>query len=299
MAAAPKCVIILSTKSAGSSALQELICRFAGGKHAEHTRHGEHETLYWTKAASALEMPQLKVPDSEVPIPRAKASKELREFLARNVPGFQPADTLDDLVFQGWHALALRYSPVFVEKSPHHLHQWSCLKLMMKAAALLPDLDFRFVGLVRNPMDVLYSAWTRWRTQPEDFQHHWRIAHENLERFRRVAGERLTIVRYEDLSAPSGLATDFLQQLGLTAARPGAEDFIHGGSRMRWKVDTKFGFQLDPTVTMVAKGFGYTDDQLHNDPRAGWRLYSVVARCGNRIYRRPVKHIRRLIGDRG
>jgi hypothetical protein len=60
---------------------------------------------------------------------------------------------------------------------------------MMKAAALLPDGDFRFVGLVRNPMDMLYSAWTRWRTQPEDSQHHWRIAHENLERFRRVADE--------------------------------------------------------------------------------------------------------------
>ena len=44
---------------------------------------------------------------------------------------------------------------------------------------------------------------------------------------------------------------------------------------MKWKVDTKFGFQLDPTVTMVAKGFGYTDDELHNDP--GW--LAPVQRC--------------------
>jgi Sulfotransferase family len=295
MAAAPKCIIILSTKSAGSSALQKLICSYAGGQHAEHTRHGEQETLYWTKAASALEMPQLRLPDSEVPIPRAKASRELREFLTRNAPGFQPSSALDDTIFQGWRALALRYSPVFVEKSPHHLHQWSCLELMMKAMTLLPDLDFRFVGLVRNPMDVLYSAWTRWRIRPESFQHHWRIAHENLERFRDVVGERLAVVRYEDLSAQSGLAGDLLQQLGLNATTPGVEGFIHGSSRMKWKADTKFGFQLDPAVTSVAKRFGYTHDQLYNDLRPTWRLYSLFVRGGYQLYRRPLTRVGRMI----
>ena len=77
----PTCVVILSTKSAGSSALQNLICECTDGKHVEHTRHVQHETLYWTKAASILGRKQLRIPDSEVPIPARKALHDLRALL--------------------------------------------------------------------------------------------------------------------------------------------------------------------------------------------------------------------------
>ena len=290
-----KSIIILSSKSSGSSALQELLCEFAGGKHAEHTRHGERETLYWTKAASVLGMPQRKLPDSEVPIHATKARRELVQFLKNNVPDFQHPVDAEELVFQGWHALALRYAPVFVEKSPHHLHQWSCLELLQRATGILPDVDFRFVGLVRNPMDVLYSAWMRWRIRPEIFQQHWREAHENLERFRDVAGRRLTIVRYEDLSAGTGAARELLQQLGLMDCKSGVDTYIHASSRLKWKKDGAFGFCLNPAVKAVAKRFGYTDEQLDNRPLPTWRLHSWVARSRHLVFRRPVARIRRLM----
>src|SRR5262245_11548349 len=115
-----RCIVILSTKSAGSSAVQTLLCQFGGARHVQHTRHGEQETLYWTKAASVLGLPQVKLPDSEVPIPRRRAERELRAFLAQNAPGFSiPADP-ESMIFHGWHELCLRHAPVFVEKSPHH-----------------------------------------------------------------------------------------------------------------------------------------------------------------------------------
>ena len=94
-----------------------------------------------------------------------------------------------------------QFGPVFVEKSPHHLHQWAALDLLLEAVRLLPETDFRFVGLVRSPMDVLYSMWRRWRTDPEYFQHHWRLAYENLLRFKQHADGQLLMVRYEDLAA--------------------------------------------------------------------------------------------------
>ena len=93
---------------------------------------------------------------------------------------------------------------------------------MIEAIERMPEMDFQFVGLIRNPMDVLYSAWYRWRLTPEAFQHHWRTAYENLERFRVVAGMRLIVVRYEDLSDGGQTSSLLLNRLGMEAM-PGAD----------------------------------------------------------------------------
>src|SRR3954468_1456138 len=112
MGAKSKCIIILSTKSAGSSALQSLLCRFGGGKHVLHTRHNEHETLYWTKAASALGMPQVELLKSEVPIAKVQAQEELLQFLEQNARGFSPSSDQWTIVRDGWRELCLRHAPV-------------------------------------------------------------------------------------------------------------------------------------------------------------------------------------------
>src|SRR5678815_4245674 len=151
-----RCIVILSTKSAGSSALQTLLCRFGGGRHVAHTRHGEQETLYWTKAASALGMTQIKLLDSEVPIPRRKAERELRKFIALNAPGFSVPSDIEAMIIEGWRELCVHHAPIFVEKSPHHLHQWAALELLAHAVDRLSSIDHRFIGLIRNPMDYLY-----------------------------------------------------------------------------------------------------------------------------------------------
>ena len=266
----PKCIVIVSTKSSGSSALQELLCGFGGGRHVQHTRHGEFETLYWTKAASILGLPQVKLPDSEVPIPPDRALLDLRTILTENAAGFELPTDHDRLIFDGWRALCHAHAPVFVEKSPHHLHQWSCLTLMIKAVNAMPEIDFRFVGLVRNPMDALYSAWTRWRVPPEVFQKHWRTAYENLERLRETIGDRLVIVRYEDFSSTRQTASKLLASLGLPSVRHGADDYIHGAARNRWKADHGFGFQLDGAVAELAIRYGYLSQDLVNGRQLAW-----------------------------
>jgi hypothetical protein len=44
-----RCVSVLSLKSSGSRALQIFLCNGTIASHVEHTRHGDHETLYWSK----------------------------------------------------------------------------------------------------------------------------------------------------------------------------------------------------------------------------------------------------------
>ena len=281
MSTVAKSVIILSTKSSGSSALQELLCRFGGGRHIARTRHSEFESLYWTKAASILGLPQVRLPDSEVPIERQRAARDLVSLLTKNVPGFALPSSELELVFHGWHALCVTHAPTFVEKSPHHLHQWSCLDLMLQAVDRLSDIDFRFVGLVRNPMDVLYSAWSRWRVSPEVNERHWVHAYENLERFRAsLPGDRVVTVRYEDLASDPRTASRLLSALGMPTVRDGVDRHFHGSSRHKWKDDESFGFQLRPSAVALAERLGYGRTDLTNESNWHWPLRRSTTRLG-------------------
>jgi hypothetical protein len=260
-----RCIIVLSSKSSGSSALQKLLCSGTNARHVERTRHGEFETLYWTKAASILGLPQAQLLASEVPIAPRKARTDLITLLAHNVPSFVPPHDDEALVFEGWRALCRRFAPVFVEKSPHHLHQWSCLELMASAARKLPDIDFRFIGLVRNPMDMLYSAWRRWRLAPQSAQFEWFQAHQNLLRFKELVGDRLTIVCYETLVSHDGVARAMLNKLDIDGSGARSSG-LHQNSVLSWKRDTGYGFQLDSNVAQLAAEYGYTPEELSKQP---------------------------------
>ena len=290
-------MVILSSKSAGSSALQDLICGCTDGTHVEHTRHVQHETLYWTKAASILGRKQSKIPDSEVPIPPRKALHDLRTLLAANLPGFDLPSDPEELIFEGWRRLSFRFGPLFVEKSPHHLHQWAALELLIEAVHRLPDVDFRFVGLVRNPMDVLYSMWRRWRADPGNHQHHWMLAYENLRRFEEVVGSRLLVVRYEDLATHGNAAEHLIDFLGRPVS-PDAKSYIHAKSLQRWKVDRWFGFQLDGEVERLATSFGYSRDDLRNESFSLWEPYRILSHFGPRSLSRRWRVLRRRARNR-
>ena len=80
-----KNIILLSEKSSGSSACQNLLARFTNIRHVAQTRHFENETLYWTKAASILGKSQIKMVDSEVPIDPVKAKSDLISLLRDNL----------------------------------------------------------------------------------------------------------------------------------------------------------------------------------------------------------------------
>ncbi|HWQ13213.1 MAG TPA: sulfotransferase, partial [Roseiflexaceae bacterium] len=151
-----RCVIILSARSSGSSALQNLLARSPGVRHVERTPHYESETLFWNKAASLLHRPQVRMADSRLPFPRAEAGDMLRSLLTENLgPSYVPPPGDEQLVFQGWRDLCLHYAPVFVEKTPHHLHQWGALELMLEGLARTPEVAPLVIGLVRNPMDTI------------------------------------------------------------------------------------------------------------------------------------------------
>ena len=293
----PTCVVILSTKSAGSSALQDLICGCTDGKHVEHTRHVQHETLYWTKAASILGRKQSRIADSEVPIPPRKALHDLRTLLAANLPDFELPSDPEELIFEGWRRLSVRFGPLFVEKSPHHLHQWAALELLNEAVHRLPDIDFRFVGLVRNPMDVLYSMWRRWRADPGQHQHEWRLAYENLRRFEQEVADRLLVVRYEDLAAHGNAAAQLIDFLGRTMS-PAATSYIHARSLQRWKEDRWFGFQLDADVERLAMSLGYARDDLRNQSVPFWEPYRILSHLGPRSLSRRWRVLRRRVRNR-
>ena len=290
----PNCVVILSTKSAGSSALQNLICECTDGRHVEFTRHVQHETLYWTKAASILGREQVKVPDSEVPIPPRKALHDLRTLLAANLADFDLPSDPEALIFEGWRRLCVRFGPMFVEKSPHHLHQWAALELLIEAMRRQPDIDFRFLGLVRNPMDVLYSMWRRWRADPSRHQHHWRLAYENLRRFEQEVGSRLLVVRYEDLAVDGNAPRQLLTFLGRPVTQ-NLEKHIHANSLQRWKADRWFGFQLHQDVERLATSFGYTSADLHNRSFPLWEPYRILSHLGPRSLSRRWRVVRRHV----
>ena len=100
-----KCLIILSTKSSGSSVLLRILSQGSHIRHIERTRHYENESLYWVKAASVLGLPQVNIQDSEVPIAAAKARHDLIDLIKDNVSkNYVPLDDRS-LIFDGWSML--------------------------------------------------------------------------------------------------------------------------------------------------------------------------------------------------
>ncbi len=290
-----KCIVILSSKSSGSSACQALLSRFADVRCVAHTRHFENETLYWTKAASILGMPQSRMLDSEVPIPETQARRDLVQLLVDNIEHFEPPGNDRDLIFQGWQALCETYSPIFLEKSPHHLLQWSALELILECVAKLSKVDFFFIGLVRNPMDVLYSAYTRWKTPPEKLQYEWLDSYHNLSRFASLVGERIQVIRYEDMVHDPESLNLVLRFMHGDGNYHLPSDFFHERSINKWRKDHLYGFSLAPEVYELAREFGYTHGELHNKSYRLWPLQRTLARSAYKTFLPVAPLVEKLI----
>lgn len=270
-----KCIIILSSKSCGSTALQSLLTTFPHAFHITRTRHREFETLYWTKAASVLRLPQVDMYNSEVPLSQEKAKVDLIDLLQNNLVSYIPPSDNEELIFGGWKMLCERYAPVFVEKSPHHLHQWSALQLITKCIEKFPEIEFLLIGLVRNPLDTLYSKWKRWRSIPERYQSEWLAAYKNLLKFKDMMGDKLQIVRYEDIIQDLSSLKPILAFMG-THEDEISKDYMHSRSVQKWKRDKAFGFKLSEDVVNLAKEFGYTRSQMINAGTLIWPIYKYV-----------------------
>jgi hypothetical protein len=263
-----RCYFLLSVKSSGSSVIQRKIAAIRSARLVEHTQHEEMETLFFTKAASILGLPQFRMENSVVPYSPNKARKEMRRLLEANLPGWdQPLVTEADM-FGAWTAMVRLHPEDLVEKSPHHLYQPSVISLMERYADSAPDIDCRFVGLVRNPIATLYSSWRRFGVRPEREEKHWNRAYGTLLDFAERRPDIVQVVRYEDLV--SG-AVDLAEVLG-TERDGEPEEKLHAGAVDKWRTDSSFGFRPAPETIVLAKRFGYLPAELSNPHGGPWSL---------------------------
>lgn len=277
-----RCIFILSIRSCGSSLLQRKLTELLGARVIEKTPHHENESLFWTKAASVLRLPQYRLEKSEVPLPPRRALSMLRRMVFENAGGRELLFTDEEAIFEAWTAIVIQAPGYFVEKSPHHLCEPEVVKLMERYSDRAP-LDVRFIGLVRNPTDTLYSSWRRFGIVPEREEAHWIRAYETLWELRERRPDQVGIIRYEDLVAGS---VNLQRMVGdaIGPAHSGAGEAIHAGSVGKWRGDHRFGYSPSEDVRKLARRYGYDDSDLTNPLARPWLARRLVRRAAHGIY---------------
>lgn len=244
----------------------------SGAQLVPHTRHSENETLFWTKAASVLGLPQVGMPNSEVPLSRNAASRDLKHFMAENLPGFdRPLNSEADF-FAAWTALACHYGPILLEKSPHHLYQPSVVELLERFADAAKGTEVRFIGLVRNPPDTLYSSWRRFGIAPHVEEAHWIRAYRTLRDFERRRPDLVTVLRYEDLVDSDAQLARVIGDRPITPSTAWPASDLHGWSLQKWRRDESYGFSPSAEAIDLAIQYGYSEDELLNPNAGPWFL---------------------------
>ncbi len=237
------------------------------------TMHSESETLFWTKAASMLGLPQNQMENSEVPMSAQRAEQSLRSFLRQNgLPDDMPLKSESDF-FAAFSALVKRLPGHFVEKTPHHLYQPSCIALMERYAnqSQSAGIHCHFIGLVRNPIDTLYSSWRRFGVRPSREAKHWLTAYREL-RALSERSEDVHIIRYEDLV--SGRA-DLSHLTSIEPRENEGERFV-SSSVQKWRSDPKFSYQLSDECRELALDYGYDEEELSNDNCRPWPITNEI-----------------------
>lgn len=234
-------------------------------------------------------MPQENLLDSEVPLGREKAKTDLITLLKENLPLYTKPENDEDLIFSGFYELCQKYGPIFIEKSPHHLHQWAALELMLEARTRIPEVDFLFIGLIRNPMATLYSAWNRRKNVPENHQYEWVTAYTNLLKFKEKARNSLHVIRYEDMAQNIGALKKMFSFIGIPLPKD-INQYFHGSSIDKWQRDTNFGFQLADKAVELAGQYGYEPNILANNTNLLWPYKRACSRFFV-IYMKKIKSI--------
>jgi hypothetical protein len=288
-----KSVILLSSKSAGSSAFQKYLLQNYGFKVVLNTPHHESETLFWTKAASALGLPQQKMHRSAVPYTSRSGKKKLMELLKGNNIDINVKD--EESVFNAFKSLVEKYGPFFFEKSPHHLYNFSNIELMLKGHEYLKnDIELHVVGLIRNPLDTIYSAWKRWRYNCAAFEHEWKQSYLNLEELKKIY-PRVEIFRYEDIVKDITTVANFCKGMDVGVSK----DIYHFNQQSLAKrgKDSSFLHRLDPETIALARRFGYHDNELvssNNGDLFAWKSREAFNELKYRIRKAKsiFKHIK-------
>lgn len=269
-------IYILSEKSSGSSFLFRSLKDALKIKTYPKTIHFESETLYWTKAASLLDKPQLKMLASAVPYPKARARKEIQDFLKENLNHDIEFESDDDMVFRGWFELVRQFGPVFIEKSPHHLLQWSALELMLEfEERYKSEINCHYICIIRNPKDVFLSQFRRWNVDFKLLENQWLINYMNWNRLVENAESSSSKfkLKYEELvSTPVLCLASITESLGISADICSTEKVRKSKSS---KQSENFGYVLSSSILSLAKQFGYSQSELMSTPSIKWFLYRL------------------------
>ena len=273
-----KILMILSSKSSGSSALQVYLTKNFNAHYIPHSDHFEHESLYWTKVASVLDLPQERMHKSEVPIAIPNAVDGLSDLMMKNDVGARvhPQTTKEDF-FEFFFQLCQNTSFPVVEKSPHHLFNFSNVELILEFKKYIADrADVILIGLVRHPIDTVYSGWTRWRFNCAAFEKEWLSSYQNLyslvER-----GDVAGVFRYEDLSRSSYVLDEFLT--GVCGLKKTSSDYsFNEKSLNKWKRDGLFPYKISEEAKDLARDFGYGEESFVSERRPSlyWTAREVV-----------------------
>jgi hypothetical protein len=268
--AGPSCYVILSTKSSGSSILQKSLSAAGLGTLLGYTHHYyENETLFWTKAASILGLPQHKLENSEVPMTRRRAKRLLGSLIRQNVEAWDGALETEQDIFSAWTILVTSQPKALIEKSPHHLYQPSAIRLLERYVDSSQAVRMRFVGLVRNPVSTLYSSWRRLGVRPEHEERHWIRAYRLLLELKQRRPSQVIILRYEDIVAQKVS----IRELFGSSEMGTSESMFHNKSLDKWRLDRNFGYQPSRELVELAARYGYQPEDLANPNAGPWGLY--------------------------
>lgn len=285
-------VYVLSEKSSGSSFLFRSLNDALGITTYPKTKHFESETLYWTKAASLLDKPQLSMLASAVPYDKERARSELTEFLTDNLPASVTFNSDEELVFNGWYELIKKFGPVFIEKSPHHLLQWSALSLMLEFEQRFRDkVNCHYVCIARNPKDVFLSQFRRWNVDISQLENQWINTYMNWQRLNGISSSSSNKIftKYEDLVADRQSVISLIcHAVQVKPTRKGEEKVKRSKSS---KQSDAFGYALSPSVINLAKSMGYSNDELLQTTSLRWTVYEFYIRY---LYS-PAKFIYKLV----
>lgn len=264
-------VILLSDKRSGSTMLERELCRHPGIQHIRFTPHSYNESHFWLKSACLLSTDPKGFSGGVRPNSYGSPSairKSLVSTVQGNVPDFQIPTDDRELVFKGWEALCEEFAhPVFFEKSPQHPHHWAALELILEWAKMT-EYTVRFIGLVRNPMAVMYSAQQLFFTEPEKRQFGWVTGNRNIQKLARLVGpEQFLWMKYENLIGnPDSGFKEICELIGVLPDSKLGQS-VNADSLYKWREDSAFQFQLDPEVAIFAREFGYLDEELINPPK--------------------------------
>ena len=295
-------VVLLSDKRSGSTIVQDELAKHPDVQHVAYSPHTYSETMHWLKGARLLDMPRETYYGHQYysTFKSARVARAyLEDLLAGNEIDVDSFNNDRDMVFAGWESLCEKYAqPVFFEKSPQYLSQWCCLSLLLEWIETT-EFDVKIIGLVRNPLSVLYSAEELFLTDSQVRQYNWAEKYRNLLAFERfIPPDQFRLIRYEDLIAsPQEKLAELQNFIGLETQDEIGEQ-VHGSSKEKWRNDRNYGLQLDESVKQVARVFGYTNDQLFNEgdklpnPTLLMRFKRFAKKQKNALLNRVVKPLR-------